>query len=44
MLAMIYEGVTVGLGNGKFIGGESAEGAAARARVQMEVERLMVGA
>lgn len=42
MLALIYEGVTVGLGNGKLIGGESAEGIAARVRVQLEVERLMV--
>jgi nucleoporin GLE1 len=41
MLALIYEGVKVGLGNGKFIGGESAEGTAARVRVQLEVERLM---
>ena len=41
MLALIYEGVTVGLGNGKFIGGESAEGTAARVRVQLEVERLI---
>jgi nucleoporin GLE1 len=41
MLALIYEGVTVGLGNGKLIGGESAEGTAARVRVQLEVKRLM---
>jgi len=41
MLALIYEGVTLGLGNGKFIGGKSAEGTAARVRVQMEVERLV---
>lgn len=41
MLSLIYEGVTVGLGNDKFIGGDSAEGTAARVRVQLEVERVM---
>jgi nucleoporin GLE1 len=41
MLALLYEGVTVGLGGGILIGGQSAEGRAARARVQLEVERIM---
>ncbi|KAG9220039.1 hypothetical protein CCMSSC00406_0007899 [Pleurotus cornucopiae] len=43
ILGLLYEGVTVGLGNGKFIGGDSPEGKAARVRVQLEVERLMSG-
>jgi nucleoporin GLE1 len=41
MLALVYEGVTNGTGNGKFIGGESPEGKAARVRVQLEIERIM---
>ncbi|TFK36301.1 GLE1-like protein-domain-containing protein [Crucibulum laeve] len=41
ILALIYEGVTVGLGNGKLIGGESAEGSVNRTRARMEVERIM---
>ena len=41
MLALLYEGVTVGLGGGVLIGGQTAEGRAARARVQLEVERIM---
>ncbi|KAJ7274167.1 GLE1-like protein-domain-containing protein [Mycena rebaudengoi] len=44
MLELVYEGVTVGMGGGRFIGGSSPEGQAARARVQMEVERIMAGA
>lgn len=44
MLALLYEGVTVGLGDGDmFIGGRSSEGNAARVRVQLEVERIMTG-
>ncbi|KAF4566383.1 hypothetical protein EYR36_011809 [Pleurotus pulmonarius] len=43
VLGLLYEGVTTGLGNGKFIGGDSPEGKAARVRVQLEVERLMGG-
>lgn len=41
MLALIYEGVTVGIGADKFIGGQSPEGRAARVRVQLEIERIM---
>ncbi|KAF8882102.1 GLE1-like protein-domain-containing protein [Infundibulicybe gibba] len=41
ILALIYEGITTGLGNQKLIGGESSEGTAARARIQMEVERII---
>lgn len=41
MLALIYEGVTVGFAAGKLIGGLGAEGSAARARVQMEIERIV---
>lgn len=41
MLALIYEGVTVGIGADKFIGGVSPEGKAARVRVQLEIERIM---
>lgn len=41
VLGLLYEGVTVGLEGGLVIGGQSAEGKAARARVQLEVERIM---
>jgi nucleoporin GLE1 len=41
MLSLLYEGVTVGLGEGAIIGGQSAEGKAARTRVQLEIERIM---
>ncbi|KAK7454072.1 Nuclear pore complex nucleoporin component [Stygiomarasmius scandens] len=41
LLALIYEGTTTGLGNGKLIGGTTPEGIAARARVQLEVEAIM---
>ncbi|KAF9458130.1 GLE1-like protein-domain-containing protein [Collybia nuda] len=43
MLELIYEGVTVGFGNGRQIGGQSPEGTGARLRVQFEVERIVVG-
>jgi len=47
MLALLYEGVTVGIGGGvqgvnpKLIGGQTVEGKAGRVRVQLEVERIM---
>jgi nucleoporin GLE1 len=41
MLELLYEGVTVGMEGGALIGGQSAEGIASRARVQLEVERIM---
>jgi nucleoporin GLE1 len=41
LLALLYEGVTVGMGGGKIIGGDTAEGKAARVRVQLEIERIM---
>jgi nucleoporin GLE1 len=44
MLALLYEGVTVGLGNAGLkaqVGGEAPEGKAARVRVQLEIERIM---
>lgn len=42
ILQLIYEGTSVGIfgQDKKMIGGDSAEGHAAKARVQMEVERL----
>ncbi|TFK66010.1 hypothetical protein BDN72DRAFT_800509 [Pluteus cervinus] len=45
MLALIYQGVTSGLGSKQafFIGGTSPEGKAARVRVQLEIERIMKG-
>ena len=43
MLALLYEGVTVGLGGDLVIGGQGPEGKAARVRVQLEVERIMSG-
>jgi nucleoporin GLE1 len=41
MLAILYEGVTVGLEGGIVIGGETPEGKASRTRVQLQVERIM---
>jgi nucleoporin GLE1 len=43
MLELIYEGVTVGFGGDRFIGGQSIDGRAARVRVQLEVERIITG-
>ncbi|GLB40961.1 putative GLE1-like protein [Lyophyllum shimeji] len=43
MLELMYEGVTAGYGGGKIIGGTSGEGIAARVRVQLEVERILLG-
>ncbi|KAF5349025.1 hypothetical protein D9758_012693 [Tetrapyrgos nigripes] len=43
LLALIYEGTTTGLGNGKLIGGPKPEGIAARGRVQLEIEAIMNG-
>ncbi|KAG5651073.1 hypothetical protein H0H81_009986 [Sphagnurus paluster] len=43
MLELVYEGVTTGYGNGKTIGGNSAEGNAARMRIKIEVERILFG-
>ncbi|KAJ8501725.1 hypothetical protein ONZ45_g12055 [Pleurotus djamor] len=40
MLGLLYEGVTNGIGDGKYIGGDTPEGKAARVRVQLEVERI----
>ncbi|KAI0371930.1 hypothetical protein BV20DRAFT_964589 [Pilatotrama ljubarskyi] len=43
LLALLYEGVTVGYhgSQGRLIGGASPEGIAARVRVQLEIERIM---
>jgi nucleoporin GLE1 len=43
LLEVLYEGVTVGIFNtpDRLIGGTSAEGTAARVRVQLEIERIM---
>lgn len=41
MLAMIYEGVKVDLGDNNFIGGVSPEGKAARVRTELAIERVM---
>lgn len=43
MLGLLYDGVVFGLDPDSSIGGESAEGMAARVRVQIEVERIMSG-
>ena len=43
MLALVYRGATVGFAEGRFIGGTTGEGTSARARVVMEVERIMAG-
>ncbi|RDB15643.1 Nucleoporin gle1 [Hypsizygus marmoreus] len=44
LLELIYEGVSVGFGSGRFIGGSSPEGIAARVRVELEIERILLGA
>jgi len=41
ILALMYDGVTAGIGGGRTVGGQSAEGKAARVRVQLEIERIM---
>ena len=41
MLALLHEGVTRGLGDGSVVGGQSAEGKAAKVRVELEIERIM---
>ena len=43
LLSVLYEGATTGLfgEEGRLIGGKSAEGIAARVRVQLEIERIM---
>ncbi len=43
LLNVLYEGATTGLfgEQGRLIGGKSAEGIAARVRVQLEIERIM---
>ncbi|PBK66141.1 hypothetical protein ARMSODRAFT_960597 [Armillaria solidipes] len=41
VLALIHEGITTGMGDGKKIGGSTTEGSAARVRVLLEVERIM---
>jgi nucleoporin GLE1 len=45
ILQLIYDGTTVGIygQENKFIGGDSPEGKAAKARVRMEVERIVTG-
>ncbi|KAF5364468.1 hypothetical protein D9758_010709 [Tetrapyrgos nigripes] len=43
LLALIYEGITTGLGNDKLIGGPTPEGIAARYRLQLEIEGIMNG-
>ncbi|KAG5645369.1 hypothetical protein DXG03_006322 [Asterophora parasitica] len=43
LLELIYEGVTKGYDAGKTIGGSTAEGMAARMRIQLEVERILLG-
>jgi len=40
MLALIYEGVTIGIGADKYIGGTTPEGKAARVRVQLKIEEI----
>jgi len=43
VLALIYDGITVGYEEGKLIGGESAEGSAARIRVTVALENIVNG-
>ncbi|KAF5381578.1 hypothetical protein D9615_005384 [Tricholomella constricta] len=43
LLELVYEGVTTGYDTGKIIGGVSGEGIAARVRIQLEVERILLG-
>ncbi|KAJ3554600.1 hypothetical protein NP233_g12387 [Leucocoprinus birnbaumii] len=41
MLALIYEGVTTGIGADKFIGGITPHGKSARVRVQLKIEEII---
>ena len=45
VLQLIYEGASMGVFGqaGKLLGGDSPEGKAAKARVQMEIERIVSG-
>jgi nucleoporin GLE1 len=43
VLALIYEGITTGYDNGKLIGGDTAEGSAARTRVLVALENIVDG-
>ncbi|PPQ66920.1 hypothetical protein CVT26_010009 [Gymnopilus dilepis] len=43
VLALVHQGVTTGYENGKLIGGDSAEGAAARTRVVVALENIVNG-
>lgn len=45
VLQLIYEGVTVGVFGqaGKTIGGDSPEGKAGKAKVKMEIQRIVSG-
>ncbi|KAG6918020.1 hypothetical protein DXG01_016872 [Tephrocybe rancida] len=43
LLELIYEGVTTGYEPGKLIGGTSSEAVAARSRVQMVIESVLLG-
>jgi nucleoporin GLE1 len=40
LLELLYVGVTTGMGNGRYVGGDTPEGKSARARVQLEIERI----
>lgn len=41
MLALVYEGVTTGIGADKFIGGTAPHGKSARVRVQLKIEEII---
>ncbi|KAL0568283.1 Nuclear pore complex nucleoporin component, partial [Marasmius crinis-equi] len=43
LLALLYEGAAKGLGDGKFMGGETPDGIAARSRVRLEIDSIMTG-
>jgi len=43
VLRLLHEGLSEGLGDGSVIGGQSAEGRAAKVRVELEIERIMGG-
>lgn len=43
MLALVHQGITTGYEDGKLIGGDSAEGAAARTRVMVALENIVNG-
>ncbi|KAG7091875.1 hypothetical protein E1B28_008276 [Marasmius oreades] len=43
LLALLYQGSTKGLENGKLLGGDSPEGIGARSRVRLEIESIMSG-